>query len=167
MLASNPFRRSVGEAQSSSREAVLRCEALQLLPSFLDLPEDPKRPIMEAVGAIVVSFPLTSRERSGSTQHTAYVSQLVAIFDALCGATNNAHNVTALLDVSPRPPQIATNRCPGACPITSPLGVGYPPPWVWATRLLECGLPASLSESIHLLEDGYPPPWVWAYTTSK
>lgn len=55
---------------------------------------------MEAVGAIIDSFPLTSRERARSTQHTAYISQLVAIFDGLCSATDNAHNVTALLDVS-------------------------------------------------------------------
>ena len=78
----------------------MRCEVLQLLPSFLTLPEDPKKPIMDAVGAIIDSFPLTSRERARSTQHTAYISQLMAIFDALCGATDNAHNVTALLDVS-------------------------------------------------------------------
>ena len=100
---------------------MLRCEALQLLPSFLNLPEDPKRPIMDAVGAIIDSFPLTSRERSGSTQHTAYISQLVAVFDALCGSSDNAHNVTALLDVSPCPAPAGCNdiNCCGASIIMS------------------------------------------------
>lgn len=93
----------MGPGQPASREAALRCEALQLLPSFLELPEDHKRPIMEAVEAIIDTFPLSSREKRGSTQHTAYLSQLLALFDVLCGGAGHAHDVTALLDVRNRP----------------------------------------------------------------
>lgn len=87
----------MGPKQSTSREAALRCEALQLLPSFLRLPEDRKRPVFTAVEAIIDTFPLSSREGRGSTQHTAYILQLLAVFDALCGAAG--HDVTTLLDV--------------------------------------------------------------------
>ena len=93
-------------AGSASRQAALRSKALQLLPAFLQLPAPAKAPIMDAVAAVVDSFPVFSREAEGTTQHQAYLAQLFALFDALWGAADQAYDFIAVLEVRIKPPSI-------------------------------------------------------------
>ena len=86
-------------AGSASRQAALRSRALQLLPAFLQLPAPAKAPIVDAVAAVVDSFPVLSREAEGTTQHRAYLAQLFALFDALWGAADQAYDFIAVLEV--------------------------------------------------------------------
>jgi hypothetical protein len=86
-------------AGSASRQGALRSKALQLLPAFLQLPAPAKAPIINAVAAVVDSFPVFSREAEGTTQHQAYLAQLFALFDALWGAADKAYDFIAVLEV--------------------------------------------------------------------
>ena len=54
---------------------------------------------MDAVAAVVDSFPVFSREAEGTTQQQAYLAQLFALFDALWGAADKTYDFIAVLEV--------------------------------------------------------------------
>ena len=54
---------------------------------------------MDAVAEVVDSFPVSSREAEGTTQHKAYLAQLFTLFDALWGAADKAYDFIAVLEV--------------------------------------------------------------------